>query len=357
MQDERDSSDSQNTPKSWLDSVEPPAEVEEEVTDQENYEWDNYSEDPSYLDPNLSSPLEVLEQDTRRQSSTNNQLLEASPRHVVQPFVFSTDPAAPYATWPPRNPSSEPDFHALNLLPAGLLDEVTETEEYEEVFFDADNSEDTMPPKTPPNPAQMYLEYKDLVTAWDRYYALAVQLGDDLPNDTMEDLTKRSKAVDKAALDIQKLETNHASLFPDLLTSSNKIFLDRARLQNSFDKRRTNHEPPDMRNVEEEIDKEVEDSKNKIAILKEKLTEAEEDMLKMFTDCPTPSVQDSSDLRALMDKLGENKDNLHTYTVKVGLVAAKYQDSSEAGRFKIDSNEDWNSMDDKVNILHRKGRE
>ena len=104
---ERDSPDSQNTTESWLDSVEPPAEVEEEVTDQENYEWDNYIEDPSYLDPNLSSPLEVLEQDTRRQSSTNNQLLEASPRHVVQPFVFSTDPAAPYATWPPRKPSSE----------------------------------------------------------------------------------------------------------------------------------------------------------------------------------------------------------------------------------------------------------
>ena len=124
---------------------------------------------------------------------------------IVQPFVFSTDPAAPYATWPPRNPSSEPDFHALNLLPAGLLDEVTETEEYEEVFFDADISENTMPPKTPPHPAQMYLDYKDLITAWDRYYALAVQLGDDLPSDTMEDLTKRSKAVDKAALDIQKL--------------------------------------------------------------------------------------------------------------------------------------------------------
>ena len=112
-----------------------------------------------------------------------------------------------------------------------------------------------------------------------------------------------------------------------------------------------------MRNAEEEIDKEVEDSKNKIAILKEKLTEAEEDMLKMFTDCPTPSVQDSSDLRALMDKLGENKDNLHTYTVKVGLVAAKYQDSSKAARIKKDAIEDWNSMKDKVNILHRKGRE
>ena len=72
----------------------------------------------------------------------------------------------------------------------------------------------------------MYLKYKDLVSAWDRYYDLAVQLGDDLPNDTMEDLIKRCKAVDKLALDIQKLETNHASLlFPDLGLSSNKISL------------------------------------------------------------------------------------------------------------------------------------
>jgi hypothetical protein len=112
-----------------------------------------------------------------------------------------------------------------------------------------------------------------------------------------------------------------------------------------------------MRNAEEEIDKEVEDSKNKIAILKKNLTEAEEDMLKMFTDWTTPSMQDASDLRALMDKLGENKDNLNTYNMKVGLVAAKHQDSSKAARIKIDSNEDWNSMNDKVKILHRKGRQ
>ena len=70
----------------------------------------------------------------------------------------------------------------------------------------------------------------------------------------MEDLIKRCKAVDKLALDIQKLETNNTSLlFPDLGLSSNKISLERA-------------------------------------ILKEKTNEAEEDMLKMFTDCPTPSM-------------------------------------------------------------------
>ena len=332
----------------------------EEVNSQENYDWDNYAEDPSYLDPNLSSPIETQEeeQDTRRQSSTNNQLLEASPRHVVRPFVFSTNPAAPYSTWPPRNPSSEPDFSVEDLLPANLLRELTVSEEDEEVFFDTDNIENTMPPKTPPNPAQMYLDYKDLVAAWDRDHDLAIELGEDLPHDTMEDLSRRFKSLDKLALDIQKLETNHSSLFPDLVTSRNKIFIQRARLQNSFDKRRTNHEPPpDVRNTEEDIDKEVEDSKNKIAILREKLNEAEEDMLKMFSDCPTPSVQDATELRALMDKLGENKDDLHTYTMKVGLLAAKYQDTAKASKIKQETNDDWNSTKDKIKALIRKGRE
>ena len=65
---------------------------------------------------------------------------------------------------------------------------------------------------------------------------------------------------------------------------------------------------------------------------------------------------DTSDFLALMDKLGENKDNLHTYTMKVGLVAAKYLASSKAARIQKEADEDWNSMKDKVNILHRKGR-
>ena len=359
MQDDGNSSDRPETPVSWLESDKPP-QAEAEVNDQENYEWDNYFEDPSYLDLNLSSPLEAQEQekDTRRQSSTDNQLLEASPRHVVQPFIFARDSAEPYATWPPRNPSSEPEFFAENLLPAGLLDAVNESEE-DEVFFDL-NIENTMPPKTPPNPAQLYLDFKKQVTAWDLYYDLAIQLGDDLPNDTMEDLTKRCKSIDKLCQDIQELESNYAASFPDMSSSRNKVFLERARLQSSFDKRiRANQNAPVevRKHPEEEVDKAVEDSKSKLTILIEKVNSAEEDMLKIFSDSPTPSEQDASDIRALLDKLNEAKDSLHTHTIKLGLEAAKYQEASKAAALKLAADDNWKSVKDRIIQLQRKGRE
>ena len=137
MQDDRDSTDSQETvvTQSWLYS-EHPHQVEDEEEDQEPYEWDSFQEEPSYLDQSVSSPQIAvqLERDTRRQSSTSDNLLEVPPSQVVQPFIFSRELAEPYATWPPRNPSSEPEFFAEDLLPAGLLDTVNEFEEEKTCF-------------------------------------------------------------------------------------------------------------------------------------------------------------------------------------------------------------------------------
>lgn len=201
MQDDEDSTDSQETTvtQSWLHSDKTPL-VENEEADQEQYEWDDFQEEPSYLEISVSSAQESLEADThtRRQSSTTDNLLEASPRQVVQPFVFSTNPAEPYSAWPPRNPSSEPDFFAESLLPTDLLDAVNESEEFEEVFFDTNiEFEDTMPPKTPPNPQTLYQDFKKKVEEWEDTHEEALELGETLPKGMMEDLTTCCKTVEK----------------------------------------------------------------------------------------------------------------------------------------------------------------
>ena len=76
MQDDRDSTDSQETvvTQSWLYS-EHPHQVEDEEEDQEPYEWDSFQEEPSFLDQSVSSPqlaADKLERDTRRQSSARS---------------------------------------------------------------------------------------------------------------------------------------------------------------------------------------------------------------------------------------------------------------------------------------------
>ena len=76
-----DSEEDLNIGFSWLDSNQPEA-----ANSQESYEWDNFIEDPSYIDPSgdQSFPQEDLELNDqlhysapiRRHSSTDNQFLQ-----------------------------------------------------------------------------------------------------------------------------------------------------------------------------------------------------------------------------------------------------------------------------------------
>ena len=62
-----------------------------EVEEADNNEWwDNFQEDPSFLEVSVNSAQESerVERHTRRQSSTRDNLLENSPRQLIRPFVF-----------------------------------------------------------------------------------------------------------------------------------------------------------------------------------------------------------------------------------------------------------------------------
>ena len=92
----KDSSDSSDT------------EVEEVET---NEWWDNFQEEPSYLEKSVNSAQESeeAERHNRRQSSTRDNLLDSPPRQLIRPFVFDTNPDRTYSVWPPKRPSSEPE--------------------------------------------------------------------------------------------------------------------------------------------------------------------------------------------------------------------------------------------------------
>ena len=117
------------------------AEVNSE--DSDKYAWDNYREDPSFVEKDPEQEDLILEREAtvprtgRRASSTDYQFLEDPVPPVIKPFIFSyQDQDNQYAVWPPRNLSSESDLAPEeNLLPRALLDCINE--EVEEVFFDA----------------------------------------------------------------------------------------------------------------------------------------------------------------------------------------------------------------------------
>ena len=111
-----------------------------DTEDLKDYDWDNYRENPSFIDIDPEEEDLVVEQDLTvprsgiRASSTDNNFLEDPVPPVIKPFIFSLEDNQ-YAVWPPRNPSSESDFAPEeNLLPRGLLGSIEEVEE--DIFFD-----------------------------------------------------------------------------------------------------------------------------------------------------------------------------------------------------------------------------
>ena len=75
-----------------------------EVEVENNEWWDNFQEDPSYLEVSVNSAQESeeAERHSRRQSSTRDNLLDGPPRQLIRPFVFDTNPDHSYSVWPPR---------------------------------------------------------------------------------------------------------------------------------------------------------------------------------------------------------------------------------------------------------------
>ena len=108
---------------------------------------------------------------------------------------------------------------------------------------------------------------------------------------------------------------------------------------------------------EEDIDKAVTETKKNVLIFTSKVDSVEEEMLKLFTDNPEPSSQDADDMVALLAKLNEFKDNLHTYSVKLGLEGANYFDQNKAKETSEAAKNDWKTKKAQIDCLQRKGKE
>ena len=139
MSQEEVSSQSSTEPYSWLASDEPESrEVEVITEDTDNYEWDNYRENPSFV---TQDPVEDLEaepavvQAGRRVSSTDEKFLESESLPTLKPFVFDHNQDNQYSVWPPRHPSSESEIlYEESLLPRELLASIEETETEEDII-------------------------------------------------------------------------------------------------------------------------------------------------------------------------------------------------------------------------------
>ena len=230
MSQEEASSQSSTEPYSWLASDEPEShEVEVITEDTDNYEWDNYRENPSFV---IEDPVEDLEaepavvQAGRRISSTNEKFLESESLPTLKPFVFDHNQDSQYSVWPPRHPSSESEIFEESLLPRELLACINEESVEDDVFYDEDSSlieEVVMPPKG--NPAQLHLNFKEKVEEFDEVKAVVDRYGEPPPEDTLEELKELNKAIRKLAAELKKADPNFSGNYPDVGETRSEFIL------------------------------------------------------------------------------------------------------------------------------------
>ena len=237
------------------------AEVNTE--DSDNYAWDNYREDPSFVEKDPEEEDLTLEREVtvprtgRRASSTDHQFLEDPVPPVIKPFIFSyQDQDNQYAVWPPRNLSSESDLAPEeSLLPTGLLDCIEEVEE--EVFFDANLEVEVekMPPKAAPTIEQLYDSFTEKVEDYDSMKRCLDTLGKLPASESLRKLDEANEAIRKLARDMKRTKPDFASEYPDVEAERDRIFVSLAKLTQA--KESEVHTVTDDNKKEEVIDSAV----------------------------------------------------------------------------------------------------
>ena len=239
-QEEETTSQSSCETRAWRrgDYVESQEEVIAESSD--NYEWDNYRENPSFtLNPEEDTSQEQVEEVTVHQagrvSSTDEHFLDRELPPAIKPFVFDyNNQDNQYSVWPPRNLSSEPDlFFEESLLPRELLASIEEEDIDDNVFLEEDTNtiEETMPPKAAPTPAQIYATFKERVEEFDDIKSVVDELGRVPPEDTLQELSDINKAIRKLAAEIKKSDPNSKDTYPDVGTHRSRVQLELMKLQ------------------------------------------------------------------------------------------------------------------------------
>ena len=383
QQESEDSSDSQeslNIGFSFLkDNQIAEFAAAEESSQERSFDWDHFQENPSFLDPKTDSshPEENLELNSqvgahstpRRQSSTDNHFLEQEEVRTVGHFVFCEDHSQPLSTWPPRNPSSEPDiFLESNFLPAGLLDTVEETSLEDEVF-DVQDLTDTvenihveanMPPKTPPTTAQLYAKFIEITDEFDQEKDAAEELGGKIPERILEGLSDRYKEVLKLARDIKKTDSNYAEEYPDFDEIRKRVQLSWMGLLQADEKLIPPAKPAratDAPDVDTNIDKAVHGLQAEVQFWSHDVAEIEGKMLQNFTDNPTPGVGHADYITAFVESLNKAEDSAKAVYIKLAKEVSGYQDEDTKTRRNAEFTKAWQGLQNKIRLLILKGKE
>ena len=199
--------------------------------DSKDYDWDNYRENPSFIEIDPAEEDLVVEQDLTvprsgiRASSTDNNFLEDPVPPVLKPFIFSLEDNQ-YAVWPPRNPSSESDFAPEeSLLPRGFLESIEELEE--DVFFDAnlEAEAEKMPPKAPPTIEQLFANFTEKVEEFDSMKRCVDALGEPPDTETLREMDEINKAIRKLAIDMKRTKPAFASDYPHVGAEKDRVFI------------------------------------------------------------------------------------------------------------------------------------
>ena len=95
---------------------------------------------------------------------------------------------------------------------------------------------------------------------------------------------------------------------------------------------------------DEDTEKLVSETKKNISIIISKASSVEEDMLKLFAESPEASSLNADDMTALLSKMDDYKDKIHTYSLKLSLEADKFSDKTKAEEMSEAAKNEWKTQ-------------
>ena len=363
MSQEEASSQSSTEPFSWLASDDPESrEVEVITEDTENYEWDNYRENPSFV---TQDPVEDLEaepavvQAGRRVSSTDDQFLESESLPTLKPFVFDHNQDNQYSVWPPRHPSSEGEIlFEESLLPRGLLASIEETETEDDVFFDTANLvEEIMPPKAAPTPAQLFDSFEEKVEEFNDIAKIVEQTGKPPDSDTLGELDDLNKAIRKLVNDMKKADSNYETAFPDVGTKKTEVYLSLIKLRQAREEEKETVAETDSTEVnQEETNVAVSSLTTEFSTWEEELSSIDKKLLKLYTDTPEPHSFEATETSKLLDDIRAVEESAKPLYIRLVVEVSKLKEEKKTEKLEK-AKADWSKLQENVSLLTRKGQE
>ena len=341
------------------------SESQEEVIGEssDNYEWDNYREDPSFtFDPEKDSSQERVEETTvhpaGRVSSTDEHFLDRELPPVIRPFVFDYNQDNQYSVWPPRNLSSEPSLlFEESLLPRELLVSIEEEGIDDNVFLEEDSNttEETMPPKAP---AQIYATLKKKTEEFDNIKKVVDELGGVPPEETLQELSDTNKAIRKLAAELKENDPNVKDTYPDVGTLRDRVQLELMKLQQKKENAR-NPLATDSRQEaqEDQVNSAVSALSTEFSTWEEELSSTESKLLAMFDTTPEPSSHEVEDTNKLISDMRVVEESAKPLYIKLVVEISKISEEEVKTEKMDNAKQSWSKLQKSVSNLTRKGRE